>query len=239
MMGKAKETKKYCVYKLTAPNGKVYIGMTSQKLEKRWKRGHSYKGNLELYNDILQYGWANFSREILFNGLNENDAELKEINLISDYKATDTNFGYNHSKGGRYNQLWTEASRKRLSKSCKGRIISEETRKKISFATKGENHPLFGTHCSEETKRKMSEKLKGRTYSKETIERMKKGHIGKQSGAAKSILQFTIDGRFIKKYNSATDAGRAMGVTNSAISMNAKGRTKICCGYHWRYADAN
>lgn len=238
-MVNTKETKKYCVYKLTAPNGKVYIGMTSQKPEKRWKRGQSYRGNLELHKDILKYGWDNFSREILFNGLNENDAELKEIDLISAHKATDTDFGYNRSRGGRYNQLWTETSRKRLSKSCKGRTISEETRKKISLATRGENHPLFGTHCSEEAKRKMSEKLKGRTYSKETIERMKRGHIGKQSGNAKSILQFTIDGRFIKKYSSATEAGRAVGATNSAISANATGKTKACRGYHWRYADAN
>ena len=42
-----------------------------------------------------------------------------------------------------------------------GKILSEETRRKMSKAKKGEKHPLYGKQLSEETKRKMSEAKKG------------------------------------------------------------------------------
>lgn len=32
----------FCVYKHTAPNGKVYIGITSQKPIYRWNSGEAY-----------------------------------------------------------------------------------------------------------------------------------------------------------------------------------------------------
>ena len=42
----------YCVYKLTAPNAKVYIGM-SHNIRKRWGRhGQAYKGSGPLYAAI-------------------------------------------------------------------------------------------------------------------------------------------------------------------------------------------
>lgn len=41
---------------------------------------------------------------------------------------------------------------------------SEESRKKMSEAQKGENNPLFGKHPSEETRKKMSEAQKGKNH---------------------------------------------------------------------------
>ena len=45
----------------------------------------------------------------------------------------------------------------------KGKHPSEETRKKISEANKGENHPFYGKHHSEEAKKKNSEAHIGNT----------------------------------------------------------------------------
>ena len=39
--------------------------------------------------------------------------------------------------------------------------MSEETRKKMSEAKKGEKHPFYGKHHTEENRRKISESLKG------------------------------------------------------------------------------
>ena len=36
------ENKKYCVYKHIFPNNKVYIGVTCQKPEYRWRNGKGY-----------------------------------------------------------------------------------------------------------------------------------------------------------------------------------------------------
>ena len=61
----------------------------------------------------------------------------------------------------------------------KGKILSEETKRKMSEAKKGEKHPLYGKPLSEETKRKMSEALKGnknmlgKHHTEETKQKMR------------------------------------------------------------------
>ena len=97
----------YCVYKHTFPNGKVYIGITCRKPEHRWNNG---KGYLEKKNDeyiqpsiaraINKYGWENVEHEILYNGLNKEEAETLEVKLIDEYKSNQPNFGYNLAIGG-------------------------------------------------------------------------------------------------------------------------------------------
>ena len=60
----------YTVYKHTAPNGKVYIGITSHSIEGRWRKdGSGYKLNNHFWNAIQKYGWNNFKHEILFENL--------------------------------------------------------------------------------------------------------------------------------------------------------------------------
>jgi len=47
--------KNYIVYKHTAPNGKIYIGVTSQKANQRWKNGFGYRPNKHFFSDIVKY----------------------------------------------------------------------------------------------------------------------------------------------------------------------------------------
>lgn len=56
----------------------------------------------------------------------------------------------------------------------KGKTVTDETRKKMSEAQKGEKHPLFGTHTSEVTRKKISEALKGKKRAPFTEEHRKK-----------------------------------------------------------------
>lgn len=75
-----------------------------------------------------------------------------------------------------------ETARKN-SEAQKGKILSEETRKKISEANKGENHPMFGKTHSKETKKKMSEAKKGKPrkpFSKEHKEKISEANKGKK-----------------------------------------------------------
>ena len=72
----------YCVYKHTAPNGKVYIGITSQDVLARWNHGNGYKNNKHFFSAIVKYGWDNIRHEILYDDLTKEDACKKEIGLI-------------------------------------------------------------------------------------------------------------------------------------------------------------
>lgn len=92
----------YTVYKHTCPNGKVYIGITKQKPERRWGgNGCGYKENEYFYRAIQKYGWENIKHEIIAQGLSEDEADEMEIDLISEYRATDRNCGYNRHYGGK------------------------------------------------------------------------------------------------------------------------------------------
>lgn len=87
----------YSVYKLTAPNGKIYIGMTSNNPVKRWAGGHGYKNNKSFWEDIVKYGWDNIRREIVLSTDDEDEAHKKEISLILYYETTDPDKGYNRT----------------------------------------------------------------------------------------------------------------------------------------------
>ena len=91
----------YFVYKHTFPNNKVYIGITQQQPEKRWKNGLGYDSHQEIMKRaIKKYGWNNIKHDILFQNLSKNEACKKEIELIAFYDSTNKEKGYNVSKGG-------------------------------------------------------------------------------------------------------------------------------------------
>lgn len=53
------------------------------------------------------------------------------------------------------------------------------------------------------------------------------------------VLQYSIDGQFVKEWESPTDAELSIsGKTTGAISHCAKGKTKTAYGYIWRYKEA-
>lgn len=94
-------TNHYIVYKHTAPNGKVYIGITGFDPEYRWlNNGRGYKTQTTFFNAIIKYGWINFRHEVLFDGLTKEEALDKEEELIQQYKSYDRRYGYNVSLRG-------------------------------------------------------------------------------------------------------------------------------------------
>lgn len=127
----------YSVYKHTFPNGKVYIGVTCQKPETRWgKNGEGYlKKNKNgqylqpaMAEIILKYGWDNIEHEVLYEDLTKEEAEIKEIELISTYKSNQEEYGYNIKSGGNINEV-SEQTKKKISSLLTGRKLDDETKK--------------------------------------------------------------------------------------------------------------
>lgn len=90
----------YTVYKHTSPNGKCYIGITSNNPLIRWSNGNGYSGQPYFFRAIMKYGWDNIKHEILFSDLSKEEACQKEIELIKFHKSNNPNYGYNISTGG-------------------------------------------------------------------------------------------------------------------------------------------
>ena len=82
------------VYKITGPNGRVYIGCTELPLEQRFQKGRGYYHNQEMRDDIFLYGWVNFTHEVLAEFENEHDAREREHSEIQNYPD-----GYNIYRG--------------------------------------------------------------------------------------------------------------------------------------------
>jgi hypothetical protein len=61
-----------------------------------------------------------------------------------------------------------------------GHKFSEETRRRVSVATSGENNPNYGKKHSEETLKKMSDKKKGKKSSEETKQKLSDAHKGEK-----------------------------------------------------------
>lgn len=156
---------KYCVYKHIVPNGKVYIGITRRKPEKRWgSKGINYR-NQVFYRAIKKYGWDNIFHEILYNNLTKEEAEQKEIELIAMYQSNNMNFGYNIDNGGSCIDSFSEEHKRKISDSKKGKHPSEETKRKI-------RESLTGRKLPEELKHKITEINKNRKFSDEAIKRI-------------------------------------------------------------------
>ena len=190
------EEKLYTVYRLkNVVTQKNYIGMTSQEPNKRW--GGGYRGK-KMKKAIATYPLdLCWKKSIEFQTPNKEQALELESELMKWYDSIEN--GYNTSEYG-------SGDFKR----------SEETRRKISdnhADFRGEKHPFYGKHHSEETRNMIS-----------------------NSKGVNGILQFSKDGDFIAEYSSTHEAERQTGCNQSNICKCCKGKRKSTGGYIWKYA---
>lgn len=123
------------IYKIiNTANGKVYIGQSAQLSKRLYDHctmlRNNYHYNQHLQNSYNKYGDV-FKIEIIKYCNDESQLDDLERYYISYYDSTNPEKGYNKVDGG----------------NCSDK--------------KGENHPMFGKHHSEETKKKMREANKG------------------------------------------------------------------------------
>lgn len=125
------DTENWSVYIHTAPNGKVYVGITGRPPHERWANGYNYRFNKEFYSDIKKYGWNNIMHEVVFSDLSKELAQSKEKELIAYYNATSDEHGYNKLVGkagiGSRNNFF-------------GKTHSDEFKKRQSERMKGSEH---------------------------------------------------------------------------------------------------
>jgi group I intron endonuclease len=141
------------IYKLTSPNGKIYIGQTNNldgrlaehKSNSKWRK-------TKLYNSIRKYGWDNFTKEVIGTTETRQNANLLEESLIQKFKATGHN-GLNTRISAEGGDVW------------EGRYDTPEYMDfvaRMKEINSGKNNGMYGKTHSDESKDKLKERAKGR-----------------------------------------------------------------------------
>lgn len=248
----------FTVYMHLLPNNKMYIGITGNKPEYRWGNGKGYKLQPYFSNAIQKYDWDNIQHIIIAEGLSQQQAEKLEIDMIKYWDTTNSKNGYNISAGGKgggtgyiaskeerqaiSNRMllrWQDENfRKMMLNSHKPRNLTEETKKRLSQVN-------LGKEFSEETKRKISENMLLKWQDESYRERMSNAQKGKKlseehkrkigKGCRKPILQFDLNMNFIREWDSATTAGKTLGLKRNAIYSCCNGYRKTGHGFIWKF----
>lgn len=236
----------YTVYKHTNLfNGKIYIGITSKKINQRWKNGAGYKTQPYFYNAILKYTWDSFSHEIIYTNLSEEEAKQTEIALISKYKSNNKLYGYNITAGG---------------DGMNGYKFTDEHSKNMSIAMKGKNvkqicqYNLDGKYirlwdsiieASKSLKinfRSIADCCRGEHYRAGNY--MWRFYDGNKNNISpydtfvhdKYVLQFDMDDNFIQKWDSTKEVSEKLHIRRNNIISACNGQRKSAGGFKWKYA---
>jgi group I intron endonuclease len=147
------------VYIITnTANGKLYVGKTNDP-KVRWRahknnaRNHALRW--PLYAAMRKYGVDAFNFHVVAEYDTEESALSMECWYIAFYEAASDSSGYNLSPGGAGTSgyKWPEDARRRHSERLKGRVISPETRARISAGLKGVQKGIKRTDAARERMR--------------------------------------------------------------------------------------
>ena len=236
-------------------NGKLYIGQTKHTLLKRsHPDGSGYKHSRHFYNSINKYGWENFEHIVLIDNLTLDKANIIEEELIKKYNTTNGKYGYNMYSGGlnhtpseetrklmsdnhkgekhwNYGKHWSKEVKEKMRKTNTGRVITEEWRQhmsksktgkkfsdewkhNISLSKLGSKNPMYGKHLSEKAKQLRKEK-------------------------AKNILQYDLNGNFIKEWECVGDIKKKYNISESSIYTCCENKAKSAYGFIWKYKNGD
>ena len=212
--------------------GKKYVG---QHRYDKPELDPNYHGSGRIIKRLYKKRPETLKMEYIKTCYSEEELDEWEKYFIFVYDTLHPN-GYNLEKGGR------------------GGVPSDVTKKKLSESRKGENNPMFGKHLSDETRKKISEAKKGRTppnkgksmseEQKRKLSEVLKGKVPPNKGKSmseeqkrklsKPVLQYTLDGEFVRKWSSTQECSRN---GFSHVSCCCRGKLKSHKNFIWLYED--
>ena len=173
------------IYKITSPNGEVYIGQTiNPRKRKSDYRCNSFKKQTHLWNNCQKYNWnPSDTFEVIDEclcGEDKKDINDREIYWISFFDSLKNGLNCTEGGKGQVGRIWTEEQKKKQSdlinkmyesgeiilQPRKGFVTSQETKKKISDSNKiayenGREGWNKGKETPVEVKEKISNAVKG------------------------------------------------------------------------------
>lgn len=197
----------YKVYQHVFPNGKSYIGITSQKLTDRWRRGKGYSESTYVYKAIQKYGWDNIEHKVLYQDLSKEQAEQKERELILQFDTMNPKCGYNLTRGGEG-------------------VLRYDYEKIVSLWGKGLTIIQISKECGISISR-LNRFLEENGYNRQQ---------NKAKQLERKVNQYDLMGHYLHTYDSLKKAAEAVGATsNSSICQCCQEKMRQTHGYQWKY----
>jgi len=229
------------IYKIVNTiNGKFYIGSTVNFENRKYLHTHKLRQNKHhspvLQNSWNKYGKGAFEFEII-ERVKRKDRLIEREQFWMD-KLLPT-FNCSPTAESPLGMKHTAQSRKNMSRAHIGIKPTKEALAKRSLKQSGKFHHLYGKQRSQAVKDKISKGLK--------VYYAKHGHPSKglhTTEKAKQllreanwipILQYTIDGEFVKEWQGASVAAKELGLHASNIGDCLKGRVHKTGNFKWGY----
>jgi group I intron endonuclease len=198
----------YCTTNLI--NNKKYIGSHTRNLDEYLGSG------VDITKAIKKYGKDNFTRQIL--------AEVDSYELMRELEEYWCEYFDVEN-----NKLFYNRTNKGIG-SPRGWIMTQETRqtKNLSQINKPKH--------TQEGKQKLREQRLGIDYFGNKGKKLKESHRKKAAeNRYKPILQYTIEGTFIKEWESATIVANQNGWNRANIHSCCRGKQKTSYNFIWKY----
>lgn len=224
-------------------NGKKYVGQTMRTVEKRFNQ-HKFdakhkKCNSYLHRAMNKYGEENFIVRELYSIITDTKEELLEdlnffeIFFIDKYNTLAPN-GYNLTKGGDN----VAASMKRMvdEYDLDGNFI--QTHESLGTAANvigGANQSSIWNCCKGKS---LYAHQRIWRYHGDSLDKypMPNKHIAEHLYQKIPIDQYSMEGKFLRIFDSIQDAARFLRIQNSShIISCCKGKAFYAYGYVWRY----
>ena len=203
------------IYKIVnAQNDKVYIGLTTRPLSKRFNEHKTDKRKTRITGisrAMRKYGYEHFSIVEISTAENKKELMQMEKDYILEYNSLAPN-GYNFTTGGEDYGFLPETITK-ISRKQKGRKFSDEHLKNLRAAIKTRKHnPMFGRQRSREEKRL----------------------ILKRKGQYHPFNVYDKAGKYLDTWEFISECKEKYNMTDSAITLALQGKNKHVKGYFFK-----
>lgn len=206
-------------------NHKKYIGQ-SINIHDRWNHHINQLNRNVHFNESLQREWSEYGGENFLFSIIElcdvSNLDALEKHYITLYNTTNDHEGYNLMTGGKSGFSFSKEIKEKIGNSRRGKLHSEETKRKFSETRVGSLNSFYGRHHTEESKQKMRE----RHYDVS-------GENNPRFNPEPVICTTTG-----KVYPSAYQAAKELGLYSSGIRKCCEGKLKTTGGLEFQFYDS-
>ena len=210
------------IYKISNPNGRIYVGQTTKSAEQRiiqYRSKRKKYGKSLVLRSIAKYGWDAHVFEVIEDNVSKELLNEREIYWVKELKtyAPENLDGMNLTRGGDYRESWK----------------NDKTRVERAKQRRGEKAPSWGKPISDDVKKKISKSVS--EYNKKTGKKPSAYcHLKSKEKQQVPVVAYDINGNFIGEYACIKFAADSLNINRRTVNDAVLGKQNHARGYFFR-----